>query len=603
MYSQRGFLIGCLVLAVFGRAVTAQEVELKLGQVHESDLDPGQTQSFVISLVDGDFAQLSINPRGQAFIVKTYDPSGKPFRGAVLGPAEDKLRLVAEVPGIYRVEVAAKDGRASGTYTIALEKMVTLAARMEPLKPVAESRRIHALRASVERGESESVKLFWDEIKKTGAPLIEPLVGDRENMAVTFLWKGTPYTHNVLVLWLPYLGVTPDEFFMTRLGETDVWYKTIKVNRKMRLAYTLAPNVGRVRPLSLGFDADAITMAAAAAMPDPLNPKRYRIDPESVDAPEYRGQSVLEMPDAAPQPWVVRRPGIPEGRVEKHRLRSATLRNEREIAVYLPANYSTRGEPYPLVVLFDEEYYLSLIPTPIILDNLISERRIPPAVALLVGNAPGARDRELVCNPEFSEALVTELLPWAHGLYNLTSDPHHTVVGGSSAGGLAAACSGLWHPEFFGNVLAQSGAFHRNPAVGSDTADSISEANWVTRQFISSPKKPLHFYLEAGSAEFNATGNAADAILFCTRTLRDVLSAKGYQVGYQEFEGGHDYLSWRGTLADGLIALLGDGSQFSEIRAFTLRSPVGAVLSPSAVSRHCLQQPGRLIGPGGDPHH
>ncbi|HEX6895851.1 MAG TPA: hypothetical protein VF146_11295, partial [Bryobacteraceae bacterium] len=75
MYSQRGFLIGCLVLAVFGRAVTAQEVELKLGQVHESDLDPGQTQSFVISLVDGDFAQLSINPRGQAFIVKTYDPS------------------------------------------------------------------------------------------------------------------------------------------------------------------------------------------------------------------------------------------------------------------------------------------------------------------------------------------------------------------------------------------------------------------------------------------------------------------------------------------------------------------------------------------------
>lgn len=58
---------------------------------------------------------------------------------------------------------------------------------------------------------------------------------------------------DVLVLWLPYLGVTPDEFFMTRLGKTDVWCKTIQVNRKMRLAYTLAPNVGRVRPLSLGF--------------------------------------------------------------------------------------------------------------------------------------------------------------------------------------------------------------------------------------------------------------------------------------------------------------------------------------------------------------
>jgi enterochelin esterase-like enzyme len=94
-------------------------------------------------------------------------------------------------------------------------------------------------------------------------------------------------------------------------------------------------------------------------------------------------------------------------------------------------------------------------------------------------------------------------------------------------------------------------------ASGGDTTDSSSEPNWIARQFISSPKKPLRFYLDAGSAEFNATGGA-DSILFCTRTLRDVLRAKGYEVHFQEFAGGHDYLSWRGTLADGLIALLGD---------------------------------------------
>jgi len=35
------------------------------------------------------------------------------------------------------------------------------------------------------------------------------------------------------------------------------------------------------------------------------------------------------------------------------------------------------------------------------------------------------------------------------------------------------------------------------------------------------------------------------------------LLAKGYEVHYQQFVGGHDYLSWRGTFADGLIALIG----------------------------------------------
>ena len=178
-------------------------------------------------------------------------------------------------------------------------------------------------------------------------------------------------------------------------------------------------------------------------------------------------------------------------------------------------------------------------------------------VALLIGNAPGARESELVCNPVFFRALVTELLPWAHRLYNFTSDPHQTVVAGSSAGGLAAACAGLWHPETFGNVLAQSGAFHLTPPSSRDTTASNSEPNWMVRQFISSPKKPLRFYLDAGSAEFNATGGA-DSILFCTRTLGDVLRAKGYEVHFQEFVGGHDYLSWRGTLADGLIALMGE---------------------------------------------
>jgi len=62
--------------------------------------------------------------------------------------------------------------------------------------------------------------------------------------------------------------------------------------------------------------------------------------------------------------------------------------------------------------------------------------------------------------------------------------------------------------------------------------------------------------MEAGLFENDIRGSGG-AILETSRHLRDVLLAKGYSVTYQEFPGGHDYLTWRGSLADGLIALLG----------------------------------------------
>jgi enterochelin esterase-like enzyme len=134
-------------------------------------------------------------------------------------------------------------------------------------------------------------------------------------------------------------------------------------------------------------------------------------------------------------------------------------------------------------------------------------------------------------------------------------DPRQTVIGGSSLGGVAATCAALHHPQTFGNVLSESGAYHRAPAKTSSDSETDYEPYWIVKQFITSRKLPLRFYLDAGTEEFNPAFSGS--ILVGNQTLRDVLLAKGYEVHFQEFAGGHDYLSWRGTLSDGLLALMG----------------------------------------------
>jgi hypothetical protein len=82
-------------------------------------------------------------------------------------------------------------------------------------------------------------------------------------------------------------------------------------------------------------------------------------------------------------------------------------------------------------------------------------------------------------------------------------------------------------------------------STGATGPPNATEGNFMVRQFLASPKLPLRFYLAAGTFEIDRDGGGGN-ILESTRYLRDVLLAKGYQVHYQQFVGGHDGLSWRG---------------------------------------------------------
>jgi enterochelin esterase family protein len=75
----------------------------------------------------------------------------------------------------------------------------------------------------------------------------------------------------------------------------------------------------------------------------------------------------------------------------------------------------------------------------------------------------------------------------------------------------------------------------------------------LAMEFLQSPRLSLEFYLEVGRYETTLPFSP----LLETRRLRDVLRAKGYQVTYSEFMGGHNEVCWRGSFADGIMALTG----------------------------------------------
>jgi enterochelin esterase-like enzyme len=519
------------------------------GKTIEQSFGPGAVYEYRIRLRAGEYWPGRIEPKDGGVNGAFYGPDGARLYN-LNGPASEGRSFGVEAPvaGIYRMvfrspAAAAKSFSLKAESIIPADKRVPAAPDKEPRQKES-SRRIAALRKEVEGGNREAVAVFWQAIEKEGAPIFERPEGSDPEDLVTFLWRGTPATRNVLILWAPYAFAKPADYAMVRLGTTDVWYRTLVIRRGARFAYQLSPNDPMV------MAPESFVQRTATAQSDPLNRHKWRDGPFNT---RFEYDSAVEAPDARPQPFSTRREGVPAGKIENSRIKSALLENEHSLSIYTPPGYRKDGPPNGLLVVFDESAYLRLVPTPVILDNLLAEKKIPPMVAVLIGNPnQETRTRELPPNPKFADFLNNELVPWVRQNYNVTSDPGKVVVAGSSFGGIASVYAGLRHPETFGNILCQSGSFWW----AAPKPEPYTEPNFLAKEFVKSPKLPLRFYMDAGSFEVDLNGGGG-AILEPSRHMRDVLLAKGYEVHYQENVGGHDYLSWRGSLADGLLALLG----------------------------------------------
>jgi enterochelin esterase family protein len=391
------------------------------------------------------------------------------------------------------------------------------------------SPRIEKLKADLAVQPAGVVQRFWDEIARDHTPIVEPVPGDPSHVRITLVWRGRTGTS----------GVDGFGSAMTPVTGTDVWYQTFVMAADHRISYHFTPHTGRE--------------AEDVAQPDPLNPHRF-VAPIPQERPAsavdhesgLMNNSIVVLPLAPASPFVDPRPGIAAGRVEERSLPTGTGAAPRRIWVYLPPLAAGRA-PEGLLICSWAKDYLNAIPVPTILDNLIAEHRIPPIAAVFVDEA-GDRFQNFQVAQRFADMIARDLIPFSRTTLHVPADSRRVIVTGYSAAGLEAALIGLRYPDLVGNVLSQSGAFWRG-----FEGEGATESEWMSAQFAIAPRRETKFYIDVGGAETTAAGGTFKA---ANLRLRDVLMRRGFSVVFNEVPGGeHEFVHWRTTIADGLIAL------------------------------------------------
>ncbi len=530
---------GAAILFLDPSPAEAQEpTKLSPGFTEERSLGPSENHVYTVSLDAGAAVLGKADQHGVDLVIDEFGPDGKLIRtvdspNGTEGP--EPIDLTAFKPGQYKLVIHTLDPAAKpGKYVMKIERVVSAE---ENGVRMAEKNYPPAIRRLWKDyiGDPHAIDRFVADRKGKG-PAIDEIKDDRNNVNVTYFYFGDEITEKVVVFGSMRSSVGGTQ--LQRFMRTSLFFGTemVPMDSRYRYGFTVTKTsfLGPKGTIEVSDDRDVL---------DPFNPDIFD------------GLSVLVLPAAPPQPYVTASDAVPHGKVTPSSFKSAKLNEERRISLYAPPGYDGRT-PADLLIVFDGETYdgspASLIPTPTILDNLIAAKKIGPTVAVFINNM-GQRNRDLGGYAPFADFLALELIPWVRANYRIKDGPSHVVLAGSSRGGLAASHCAFYHSDVVGNVLSQSGAYwvrndDRNPPPWPLTLDTGD----LVLSFRNGPRLPIKFYMEVGRF---------DGLLDINRELRDVLLVKGYPTTYREFDGGHDYFYWRGSLADGLIALLGENAQ------------------------------------------
>jgi hypothetical protein len=184
-------------------------------------------------------------------------------------------------------------------------------------------------------------------------------------------------------------------------------------------------------------------------------------------APAAQQSEFVIKPPYAPAPELTGKDGVPKGTVHRLIMKSedskiypgisrdkpgVVVPYERVVNVYVPAQYKP-GTPAPFIVVQDGDSPRYRDPLPVILDNLISQKRVPAMIAVMVHNGGSdgfGSQRGLeydTVSDKYTTFIDTEVLRRVAKEYNLTftTDPEGRATMGGSSG---AACAFTMASQF-----------------------------------------------------------------------------------------------------------------------------------------------------------
>jgi len=203
----------------------------------------------------------------------------------------------------------------------------------------------------------------------------------------------------------------------------------------------------------------------------------------------------------------------------------------REVNVYIPAGY-TPGTIAPLLFCHDAMGMHDMQPAPYlptILDNMITDKRLPPMVAVMVMPSSNRSGEYDTVSGKFAEYVEAEVLPRVAKDYNITfsKDPDARAVLGGSSGGAASMSMAWFHPELYHRVLMFSSTL-----TSLRRTTEAPHGAWEFHENLipNSDPKPLRIWLEVADRDNGAGGSFAGMgnWVFANQHMAEVLKAKGY---------------------------------------------------------------------------